>query len=285
MSQYAPQIAAAEAVNSTLVISESASIKCTGQSGISDTFGSALWAVDLVMQATSTGLRQVFFHNGGSSQYSSINPVNDTILNQTVVPGVRANFYGHYFLAHVLKGLSSDISAATWNVAALPGANETDFSGYAVYQPEGGLAKLVFLDMGIWNGSLGLSNAATPSVTDGTVFSDGERPLTGVQVSTPWEVGTSLNVVRLNGPGSNAKSAVNVSGVWFDDEGNKQGSHISESLTVGANGQVSFSMNQSQGVLLQLDSVAQASGVSGKASAAWSPVMVALLVAMSYFIL
>lgn len=283
MSQYAPHIAAAEAVNSTLVISESASIKCTGQSGISDTFGSALWAVDLVMQATSTGLRQVFFHNGGSSQYSSINPVSDTILNQTVVPGVRANFYGHYFLAHVLKGLSSDASA-TWNVAALPGANETDFSGYAVYRPEGSLAKLVFLDMGIWNSSSGLSNPATPSATDGTVFSDGERPVTGVQVSTSWEVGTSLNVVRLNGPGSNAKSAVNVSGIWFDAEGNKQGSHVSESLTVGANGHVSFSMNQSQGVLLQLDSVAQASGVSGKASAAWSPTMVAL-VAISFFVL
>lgn len=283
VSQYIPQIAAAETFNSTLVISESASIKCTGQSGISDTFGSALWVVDLVLQATSIGLRQVNFHNGGSSQYSSINPVTDTIYNQTVVPDVRANFYGHYFLAHVLAGLDPANDSATWDVAALPGANQTDFSGYGVYASDGSLAKLVFLDMGIWNGSLGLRNPSTPSATDGTVFSEGQRPLMGVNVSTPWGDGTLLDVVRLNGPGTNAKSGVNVSGVWFDAEGNKKGSHVSESLAVGINNQVSFSMNQSQGVLLQLSSIPQASGVAGKGSAGWSLVIIAISGALFVF--
>lgn len=86
-----------------------------------------------------------------------------------------------------------------FRVTALPGANSSSLSGFAVYGGEGSddgvkeavkagdgraLRKLVFLDMGVWNGTEGLSNPSTLSATDGTMFSEGTRPVSMFEVST-----------------------------------------------------------------------------------------------------
>lgn len=167
--------------------------------------------------------------------------------NETLTSGIRANFYSHYFIAKVVEGLDE---GEAYGIAALPGANSSDLSGYAIYRDDA-LAKLVFLDMGVWNGTEGLSNPSTLSSTDGTVFSNGTRPSYNMTVSTSWSVGQSVEVVRLQGPGTNAKSLVNVSGVTFDTTtGFKIGEETVETVIVGESGVVNFALLEAEGVLL-----------------------------------
>lgn len=74
VSQYVPQVAAADAANTSLVFGETNSVSCSGRSGISDTFGAALWSVDYVLLAASIGMPKVYFHLGAQSQYSAFTP-------------------------------------------------------------------------------------------------------------------------------------------------------------------------------------------------------------------
>lgn len=258
VSQYVPQVAAADAANTTLVFGETNSVSCSGRSGISDTFGAALWSTDYVLLAASIGMPKVYFHLGAQSQYSAFTPWGYVLNNETLTAGIRANFYSHYFIANVVQGLGADDEA--YQVAALPGANSSDLSGYAIYRGGGGgdgekkeLAKVVLLDMGVWNGTEGLSNPSTLSSTDGTVFSNGTRPSYNMSVATSWAAGQGVEVIRLQGPGTNAKSLVNVSGVTFDSTtGAKLGDLAKEYVSVGEGGVVRFGMVEAEGVLLQV---------------------------------
>lgn len=253
VSQYVPQVTAADAANTTLVFGETNSVSCSGRSGISDTFGAALWSTDYVLLAASIGMPKVYFHLGAQSQYSAFTPWPYVLDNETLSSGIRANFYSHYFIASVVQGLDEDGEA--YQIAALPGANSSDLSGYAIYRgEEKELAKLVFLDMGVWNGTEGLSNPSTLSSTDGTVFSNGTRPSYNMSVTTSWMAGQGVEVIRLQGPGTNAKSLVNVSGVTFNTTtGAKLGDLSKEYLSVGEGGVVHFGMVEAEGVLLQVN--------------------------------
>lgn len=251
VSQYIPQVAAADAAGSSLVLGETNSVSCSGKSGISDTFGAALWGVDYVLLAAAIGIEKTYFHLGAQSEYSSFTPVSYELKNETLAPGIRANFYAHYFLAHVVapRGEGGELG-----IAALPGANASDFSGYGVYDGERGLLrKLVFLDVGVWNGTEGLSNPSTLAATDSTFASNGTRPVRSLGVATPWEAGAVVGVTRLSGPGTNAKSEVSVAGVTFDTEtGARVGAEESERVEVGERGVVAFEMVRAEAVLLEL---------------------------------
>ncbi|KAF4308000.1 DNA methylase N-6 adenine-specific conserved site [Botryosphaeria dothidea] len=249
VSQYVPQVAAADAAGSPLVLGETNSISCSGRSGISDTFGAALWGVDYVLLAASIGIEKVYFHLGAQSEYSSFVPIPYDYKNESLTQGIRPGFYAHYFLAHVL----ARPDGANLSVAALPGANASDFSGFAVYGDEDDLQKLVFLDMGVWNGTSGLSNPSTLGTTDGTTFSNGTRPVRHLGASTPWPQGARVGVLRLSAPGTNAKSEVSVAGVSFDpDTGAKVGEEAIETVEVGPQGVVAVDLVQAEAVLLEL---------------------------------
>jgi hypothetical protein len=112
----------------------------------------------------------------------------------------------------------------------------------------------VFLDMGVWNGTEGLSNPSTLSSTDGTDFSNGTRPSYNMAVTSSWSAGQNVSITRLRGPGTNAKSSVSVSGVTFDPEtgARQEGDAGEEIVQVGEGGVVSFNLSAAEGVLLQL---------------------------------
>lgn len=246
VSQYIPQVAAADAAGSPLVLGETNSVSCGGRSGISDTFGAALWSVDYVLTAASLGIQKLYFHIGAQSEYSSFVPVPYEYQNESLSAGIRSLFYGHYFLARVVA------SNRSLSVAAMPAANASDFSGYAVYAGDG-LQKLVFIDTGVWNSSEGLHNPSTLGMTDSTSVSVGDRPVRRMRVQTPWSWRAQVNVVRLNGPGTNAKSEIDVSGVTFNPTtGTKLGCENVEILHVGRRGMLSFDIEQAQAVLLEL---------------------------------
>ncbi|KAI0483903.1 glycoside hydrolase superfamily [Xylaria cf. heliscus] len=283
VSQYIPQAAAADAAGAPLVMGETNSASCSGRSGISDTFGAALWAVDYVLTAASIGFRKVYFHLGARSEYSAFTPLAYDWKNETLAPGIRANWYAHYFVARVVGG-DADVDCSSssssgrlsrrqgknqFRVAALPGANSSSLSGFAIYSGDearnnskkAALRKLVFLDMGVWNGTEGLGNPSTLSATDGTMFSEGTRPVSSFEVSTPWARGAEVKVVRLSAPGTNAKSDVSVAGTVFDDATGEPvvgggvarlGSEYSEVVRVGDGGVVRFDVQRAEAVLLEV---------------------------------
>ncbi|KAH8202962.1 hypothetical protein TruAng_002908 [Truncatella angustata] len=271
ISQYIPQVAAADAAGSPLVMGETNSVSCSGKSGISDTFGAALWGVDYVLTAASIGFQKIYFHLGAESEYSSFTPIEYTLKNETLPPGIRANWYGHYFISKVVASSSNE----SFSVSGIPDANSSSLSGFAVYSgsnQDQALKKLVFLDLGVWNGTEGLSNPSTLNATDGTVFSEGERPNSTLTITTPWTSLSNVRVTRLTGPGTNAKSEVTVSGVTFDtDTGAKVGTEVEETVTVGDGGVISVTLPAAHGILLELS--AQPTAVptsSGIALSCWS---------------
>ncbi|KAI0152618.1 glycoside hydrolase superfamily [Xylariaceae sp. FL1272] len=300
ISQYIPEIAAADAAGAPLVIGETNSISCSGKSGISDTFGAALWSIDYVLTAASLGIRKVYFHLGARSEYSAFTPLGYELKNETLESGIRANWYAHYFVARVVKrsygcsrrdggmqmskdrddGEGEENGRGGYEIAAIPAANSSVLSGFAVSESGHGdmdgrgkgmengdgdkssseLRKLVFLDMGVWNGTEGLSNPSTLSATDGTMFSQGKRPTSSFKVNTPWQSGTEVRVIRLTAPGTNAKSNIAVAGTTFDTvtgmpivEGDSVfGEEYSESVVVGDQGVVRFDMQRAEGALLEV---------------------------------
>ncbi|KAK5626183.1 hypothetical protein RRF57_001898 [Xylaria bambusicola] len=259
VSQYIPQVRAADEAGAPLVMGETNSASCSGKSGISDTFGAALWGVDYVLTAASIGFRKVYFHLGARSEYSSFTPLPYELKNETLAAGIRAGWYAHYFLARVVHQHCD--SREEFRVAALPSANSSELSGFAVYGGGEKLRKLVLLDMGVWNGTEGLANPSTLTATDGTVFSEGTRPVSTFEVATPWAEAEEVKVVRLAGPGTNAKSNVTVAGTVFEDStgepvvGGKGavqlGDEYSEVIQVGANGVLRLDVQRGEGVLLE----------------------------------
>lgn len=264
VSQYIPQVAAADAVNTSLVMGETNSVSCSGKSGISDTLGAALWTIDYVLMAASIGFEKIYFHLGAHSEYSAFTPEKYTLKGEELPGGIRPNWYSHYFIAKAVQGRQNE----KFEIAALPGANESDFSGYAVYSSDKELRKLVFLDMGVWNGTEGLSNPSTLKATDGTSFSEGERPKYDMSITTPWSNGGQVSITRLVGPGTNAKSQVNVSGITFDPEtGKMNGEGDKESVEIGQDGVVSFSMKQAEAVLIEMGGPSDGSSGGDEGSA------------------
>ncbi|KAI4724930.1 hypothetical protein E4T49_07331 [Aureobasidium sp. EXF-10728] len=134
-----PQVAAAEEADIPLVFGRTDSASCSGRSGISTTFSAALCSVEYVLLAASIGMPKVYRHLGS--------------------------------MAHALALKKQQ------QIARLPAADNSDFSGYAIYSPahrhQDPLNKLVFIDLQVWNSSEGLSTSSTPSATDSTFYSAG----------------------------------------------------------------------------------------------------------------
>ncbi|OTB09547.1 glycoside hydrolase family 79 protein [Hypoxylon sp. CI-4A] len=278
VSQYGPQVAAADKAGAPLVMGETNSVSCSGKSGISDTFGAALWGVDYVLLAASMGIQKVYFHLGAQSEYSAFTPKPYELKNETLAAGIRANWYAHYFVAKVVASaaVSDDDDGEELGIAALPAANASDLSGYAVYdeKPLLLLKKLVLLDMGVWNGTEGLGNNSTLRATDGTSFSSSpgekKRPSQTIRVATSWCAGRNVSVTRLTGPGTNAKAGVAVSGVTFDARtGEKIGQETLEYVSVGRNGTVEVGVRRAEGVLLEV--VEEGTTASSNCTAASAP--------------
>lgn len=248
ISQYIPQVAAAERAKSRLTLGETNSASCSGRSGISDTFGAALWATDYALAAASIGLEQVFFHLGHQSEYSAFTPVGYEYNGELLVAGVRAHFLSHVFLAHVVAGGSER------TIAGLSGAaNSSDLAGYAIFGGDATLEKLVFVDLGVWNSSEGLHNPSTLRATDSNSTSAGERLTRTVEVKTSWAPGAQIDVLRLQEPGTNAKSGVSVSGLEVDLlTGALVGQKRPEQVVVGHGGLVEFELQRAEAILLEV---------------------------------
>lgn len=96
VSQYIPQVDAVSP--GSVVLGETNSASCKGKSGISDTFGTALWLVDYSIAALSVGIERLYYHWGYQNPYSAIQPIMYEMEDENVTAGIRANWYGFQFL-------------------------------------------------------------------------------------------------------------------------------------------------------------------------------------------
>ncbi|KAI4740174.1 hypothetical protein E4T50_09393 [Aureobasidium sp. EXF-12298] len=177
------------------------------------------------------------------------NEIDHFINKGCLQAGIQSLSYGRYFMAHVLA------SDKQQRIAQIPSANISDFSGYAIYafgtRHHEQLDKIVLIDLQIWNGTQGLSNPSTLSTTDSLYHSSGQRPVRKVSMTTCWLTGTRLGVIRLQTPGTNAKSEISVFGLGFDPQTGVQiGALRMEEIVVGGDGRICLKMQAAEAVLL-----------------------------------
>uniref|UniRef100_A0A7S0P2X5 Beta-glucuronidase C-terminal domain-containing protein n=1 Tax=Calcidiscus leptoporus TaxID=127549 RepID=A0A7S0P2X5_9EUKA len=92
-SLYAPFAADAASAGVPLVLGEAGSANCGGAANVSDTFASALWAVDYMSELSKRGIAGVNFHGlGSTAPYSPISYHN--VTDPFDPPAVRPLFYG-----------------------------------------------------------------------------------------------------------------------------------------------------------------------------------------------
>ncbi|KAK6344579.1 hypothetical protein TWF718_006539 [Orbilia javanica] len=244
LSTYIPQIAAAESVGAQFAIGETNTVSCVGRPGISDTFAAALWLVDYVLFAATLGIRRVYFHSTTRGSYSPIIPVKYALDSVNYTAGILPLSYGAYFISEVLS--FND----TLLVSQIEGGNDTDYSSYSIWDETKKLRKIVFINLQSYNSSVGGTN---PSMPDTEIYSSDEaRPSTRVTVATPWEPGQELSLIRLQAPGSNSKSQVNVSSFTLSEkDGSVKSNLVDTIITVQENGDVEFDLLASEAVLIQ----------------------------------
>jgi Glycosyl hydrolase family 79 C-terminal beta domain len=75
------------------------SISCGGETGVSDIFASALWAVDVMFEFANVGVDGVNFHNGNGGAYALFQ-FNTAIMGNTTtysIGSIRPEYYGLLF--------------------------------------------------------------------------------------------------------------------------------------------------------------------------------------------
>jgi hypothetical protein len=72
VNPYIPSIAIAQAAGKPFIMFETNTASCGGFRGISDSFGSALWAIDYGFQMASAGFNEALLHVSGQGVYYNV---------------------------------------------------------------------------------------------------------------------------------------------------------------------------------------------------------------------
>ncbi|CAE6411272.1 unnamed protein product [Rhizoctonia solani] len=132
-----------QAAGKEIIMLESNSVSCGGLDGVSDTFGSALFAIDNALQLASIGFSQVFFHSGGgAARYNAFTlpPGNQTNLQQWTV---GSTFYAMLAISEAI-GSSGNAQIADLNLAA-GSASAMYTPGYTIVE-DGNPAKVALFN-------------------------------------------------------------------------------------------------------------------------------------------
>jgi len=103
-ADFAALVAAGKARGLPVRMGEANSVYSGGRAGVSDTFASALWALDYCLQLASMGADGINFHGGGTGSYSPITFPRDGHLS------VRPIYYGMLAIAQIGTGQMIDIA-------------------------------------------------------------------------------------------------------------------------------------------------------------------------------
>jgi len=163
MAQLASDMAIARAARLPLRIDEANSVSCGGVAGVSDTFASALWAVEFIAEAMDAGVAGVNFHDIPSNclGYSPLCAPSAAALARGALVA-RPEFYALL----MMRALVSDRALPT---ALTPGSDGV--RGWAFLSPHGKVA-------------IALVDVAPPGAPAATVRIDVGRRFTHAHVTS-----------------------------------------------------------------------------------------------------
>jgi hypothetical protein len=106
------------------------SIACGGQAGVSDAFGSALWALDTMFEYAKLGVTGVNLHNGNGGAYAvfSFNIQNGTATTYSI-QSIRPLYYGLLLFTEAAPAGSQLLPVALSTTANLKAWATLDSSG------------------------------------------------------------------------------------------------------------------------------------------------------------
>ncbi|KAG8936132.1 hypothetical protein FRC03_011153 [Tulasnella sp. 419] len=129
VAPYIIPVARSQALGKPFILLETNTASCGGFPGISDSFGSALWGIDMGLKMASSNFTNAMFHVGGQNVY--YNPFTPPPTNETAFRkwSTGAIFYSNVFVAEAF-GKSGRSQVIDLNLN-----NGNNFSpGYAIYE-------------------------------------------------------------------------------------------------------------------------------------------------------
>ena len=109
-SYLAPFAAASRAAGLPFRVGEGNSASCGGRDGVSNVFGTALWALDTLLEVAAVGVQQWNFH-GGPKARDKYTAISFPGLPGSTVPDVRPLYYGMLAATQATANLSSSWAA------------------------------------------------------------------------------------------------------------------------------------------------------------------------------
>lgn len=205
-----------------------------GLEGITNTFGAALWTLNFFLYAATLNITSVQMHMTDNSNASAWQPLE--MYNRQ--PFVRPNYYGFAAFDQII-GPSCQAQVAEYDIGAYPENYGGRLVAYSVYQA-GELATIVVINSNQANVSL----SSKPSVT--------------VDLSLPSSLaGKVLHLAYLTNDGADATAGTTWNGISFEQSGNgtpTQVDNTDQTVTVGSDGSVSFTVRDSQAVVANIGS-------------------------------
>lgn len=218
----APFAAEARASNIPFHVGEGNSISCGGRDGISNVFGSALWALDTLLSVAKVGVSMWNFHGGPSSGFYS--PIIFPNLPHNTVPEVRPLFYGMW-----MSSVATQNGSVPWLYST---ESSNSFIKAHVLQDSTGKFRVVVIHKDLYTNVSALVNI---------IPSDGYS-------------GNDARLLRLLSTGNSATATAGVTfaGQTFDNsqDGMPLGSQISERV-VPVNGVLSFTLPPRSAAILE----------------------------------
>ncbi|KAF2190355.1 glycoside hydrolase family 79 protein [Zopfia rhizophila CBS 207.26] len=220
------------------ILGEANSLYGQGASGLSNSFGAALWGVDFNLYCAATGIRRVHMHQGTNYRYASWQPVQ----RANVTKGTKAPYYGNIAVANVL----GDISRNNTRISNIDLASDHE-TAYAVYV-DGKLARIALLQLSQYN------------YTSNTTNQPATRPNSTFIFQVPQDSGVKkIFVQRLMANGSDAISGITFDGYSYNyelDEGKpvlQNNITRGESILVGEDGLFDIDLPWSSGAVLHIN--------------------------------
>ncbi|KZT52421.1 glycoside hydrolase family 79 protein [Calocera cornea HHB12733] len=247
VDEWKPQIAAAQSVGVPFIVGEFNSVSCSGKTGVTDTFGQALWIADTMLYGASVNISKMFLHQGAVLVFQSNLQANtpgfshyDTwfpVTSGTTSPGASPSFVAYLLLAEAI-GASNKTRIAP---VTAPGDLGSTLGAYAIWDDAVNAtapSRLVLLNMDIFN-----------------ITSPSPRPAVTIDLS-PLVGQGSVTLKRMTAPGldENDPTAVTWSGQQFYN-GTAVGQ---ESVETAAAANVT--VQASEGVLVFLQGAASGAG-------------------------
>ncbi|KAI1659118.1 hypothetical protein F4813DRAFT_353944 [Daldinia decipiens] len=199
-----------------------------GLAGVTDVFGTALWALNFLLYASSFGIASVGLHMTGNSNASAWLPI--PMYGQQ--PHVRPLYYGIAAFDQVIGRLCA-ARVSQYQIPLYPPSYDGFLRAYAIYQQEQ-LASIV--------------------VVNGKMVNSSQDHKDGIAVQLqlpPSTAGQTVYLSYLTSPGAESTENTTWNGISFEQNGDGTPTQVSDdehTVDVDANGIANFMLRDSEAV-------------------------------------